>query len=257
MCTLIVAHRLFEGFPVVVAANRDELLDRPSEPPCIRGAGIFAPKDLQRGGSWIGVNECGVFVALTNRSSIKSQPNRISRGSLVMNILLQKTAQLAFEESKSLEGGQFNGFHLVIADKKDMYLLKGDGVTIERSEKSNRLLVATNLGVADLTDCQVHVRCKNIFDMWDKNLIANYEPTPQVLVQLLDMHDPYISCGTCIHQPDIDYGTKSSSIIRLREGNSEEWEYWHRERTSSERHICEEVFGEKMIFRLNNHKTAL
>ncbi|MBI2064926.1 MAG: NRDE family protein [Candidatus Yanofskybacteria bacterium] len=256
MCTLIVAHRLFDSFPIVVAANRDELLSRPSELPCARDSGIFAPKDLKRGGSWIGVNEHGVFVALTNLSEVESLYGRISRGELVMDVLHEKTANLAFKKTELLKGTQFNGFHLVIADKNDMYLLRGNGVIIERFIRSNRLLVATNLGLADSVDGRASGRCKNILDMWNKNSIVNYEPTPQVLTQLLNIHDSCVSSGTCIHQPDINYGTKSSSIIRLKDGDEQGWEYWHRERTSMEQHICEEVFGEKMIFRINQYQAA-
>ena len=248
MCTLIVAHKLFEGFPIVVAANRDELLDRPSEPPCIRDSGIFAPKDLQRGGSWIGVNEHGVFTALTNLSKIRSEYGRMSRGELVMQVLHNKTAKTAFEKTENLKGEQFNGFHLVIADSNEMYLLKGNGTIIERFIKSNQLLVATNWGVAGKIYSHVHDRCRNILEAWKENSIENSAPTPETLSRLLNIHNPCIISGTCIHQPDINYGTKSSSIIRLREGDNEEWEYWHRERTSTERHICEEAFAPQMTF---------
>ncbi|OGN07686.1 MAG: hypothetical protein A3B86_02520 [Candidatus Yanofskybacteria bacterium RIFCSPHIGHO2_02_FULL_38_22b] len=248
MCTLIVAHRLFDGFPVVVAANRDELLDRPSELPCIRGAGIFAPKDLQRGGSWIGVNEQGVFAALTNRSHVKSKPDRESRGDLIMQALQYGTAKSAFEDFRLFDGKRFNGFNLVIADKNRMYLLRGNGVIINSFLKSDQLLLATNVGVAEVDDLGPD-RCKNIFKVWHKNSMGGCEPTLEVLSQLLDIHNPYPH-GTCIYEPSFNYGTKSSSVIRLREVDNEEWEYWHRERTSTERHICEEVFGPKMTVRI-------
>ena len=69
MCTLIVLHRCVPGSPLVIAANRDEFLDRPAEGPAVRkraSGSILAPLDLEAGGTWLGVNDRGVFVGLTN-----------------------------------------------------------------------------------------------------------------------------------------------------------------------------------------------
>ena len=62
MCTLIVAVSMWAVAPLVVAANRDEDLHRPAEPPSVRdndGVRILAPRDTQAGGTWIGVNGLG------------------------------------------------------------------------------------------------------------------------------------------------------------------------------------------------------
>ncbi len=69
MCTLIVLHRCVPGRPLVVAANRDEFLDRPAEEPTLRSTRtgpIVAPLDLEAGGTWVGVSARGVFAGLTN-----------------------------------------------------------------------------------------------------------------------------------------------------------------------------------------------
>ena len=69
MCTLIVLHRCVPGRPLVVAANRDEFLDRPAEEPALRSSRtgpIVAPLDLEAGGTWVGVSARGVFAGLTN-----------------------------------------------------------------------------------------------------------------------------------------------------------------------------------------------
>ncbi len=69
MCTLIVLHRCVPGRPLVVAANRDEFLDRPAAGPALRmrdSGPILAPLDLEAGGTWLGLNGRGVFAGLTN-----------------------------------------------------------------------------------------------------------------------------------------------------------------------------------------------
>ena len=69
MCTLVFAWQVFTDAPVVAAANRDELLERPSTSPEVvdESPRVLAPRDEEAGGTWIGYNEHGVFVAITNR----------------------------------------------------------------------------------------------------------------------------------------------------------------------------------------------
>ena len=90
MCTLIAIHRRVPGSPLVIAANRDEYLDRPSEGPRLRRVGdswAVTPLDLRAGGSWLGVNARGVFAALTNVRTDAPDPSRKSRGMVVMDVL--------------------------------------------------------------------------------------------------------------------------------------------------------------------------
>ncbi len=77
MCTLLVATRRWPGTPLLIAANRDEHLQRPAAPPSSRRVGsrrIFAPTDLRAGGTWMGLNDAGLFVAITNRFAGEEQP---------------------------------------------------------------------------------------------------------------------------------------------------------------------------------------
>lgn len=205
MCTLIVAHNLFPNYPVVVAANRDELLDRPSEKPQFRNGPIvrLSPKDLQRGGTWIGVNERGVFAGLTNRIDIKSERGRVSRGDLVERALLKTSALEAFGDIAALDGKNFNGFHLVIADAKQCFLLRGDGNQITSSEE-NGLVIATNHGIGRRSnEKDVARRVTRVLSEWSR---VGW-PAPDELKPLLNIHDEWRH-GTCIHDPKNNYGTK-------------------------------------------------
>src|SRR5579871_991767 len=95
MCTLVVALGQFPGFPLVVAANRDEKLDRPATPPRIwPGAEPFiAPRDEVAGGSWLGFNRHGVFVGITNRFGVPPDPTKKSRGQIVIDALSAPSAR--------------------------------------------------------------------------------------------------------------------------------------------------------------------
>ena len=117
MCTLIAFHRCFADAPLVVAANRDEFHERPTEGPALRNASIssphrqdrsarggasarstrvVAPRDLRAGGSWLGVSSTGLFAAITNRRCDAPDPKRRSRGLLVMEALAEPSAERAW-----------------------------------------------------------------------------------------------------------------------------------------------------------------
>ncbi len=244
MCTLIVAKNIFKNFPIVVAANRDEQLDRPSETPLLRGPdmSIYAPKDSARGGTWIGVNKYGMLVAITNRSDVTSVSGKKSRGMLVMRALKYRSTLDAYEDLSCFDGRMFNGFNLVIIDRSNITLLRGDGQAVQSSMEEHGLLVITNHGIGRTITPETPARVRNILELWNGEEVARLEPTPQNLAPLLSIHGDWIN-ATCVDEPDDTYGSKSSSIIRLQNnGVNDEWRYWHRERPNIGTHVCEGKF---------------
>jgi len=123
VCTLIAIHRRVEGAPLVVAANRDEYFDRPAEGPSIFEVGeapgqrILAPRDLRAGGTWLGLNAEGVFAAVTNLRDPNPDPERRSRGLVVMDALKAATASRAADWLKALPEEEYNPFHCLVADR--------------------------------------------------------------------------------------------------------------------------------------------
>ncbi len=87
MCVLAVFIDLWPGRPLVVAANRDEYLERPSAPPQELEPGIVGGRDLRAGGTWLGANRHGLLVALTNRRAPSRTPESYSRGLLALEAL--------------------------------------------------------------------------------------------------------------------------------------------------------------------------
>ena len=90
MCLILVAWRVHPSFPCVVAANRDEYFGRPTaEADWWEESGdILAGRDLQAGGTWLGVTRGGRFAALTNfRDPAAITPDVPSRGTLVTGFL--------------------------------------------------------------------------------------------------------------------------------------------------------------------------
>lgn len=129
VCTLILAWQVFEDAPVTIAANRDEADDRPTSGPAVRDGSprYVAPRDERAGGTWMGYNEAGLFVGITNRWT-EGDPGERSRGLLVQDALSHERAEAAarFVE-REVERTAYEPFHLVLADDTAALLLAWDG----------------------------------------------------------------------------------------------------------------------------------
>jgi uncharacterized protein with NRDE domain len=213
MCTLILLHRCVEGAPLVVAANRDEYLDRPSAPPALRpGAGlaVVAPGDLRAGGTWLGVNAAGLFAGLTNRPTATPDPSRRSRGLLVLDALQDADAASAAKRLESLPHGAYNPFNLVVADADAAF-----AVTYDEAPRSERLAPGAHvIGNADPDAASV----PKIARLLGRAEEARRLPAADVLDALADLCRGHDGRGTplddaCIHTER--YGTRSSTLLQL------------------------------------------
>lgn len=227
MCTLIVARNVFTFYPLVIAANRDERLDRPSRPPEIWPGRIpfLAPVDEEGGGTWIGVSASGVFAAVTNRDDVPYEAGRPTRGSLVLSALEGATALKGVTNVAS-GGGRFNGFNLVVGDRHEAYIVRGlggPGLIIDPLPDGLTVITNQAIGVDEPNSRNFRVGIR-----WREARKA--PPRPSSLDQLLNRCDREDGrYGTCIHRPATQkYGTRSSAIIRL-DGTEGRFDYWHRE----------------------------
>lgn len=119
VCTLAFAWHCFDDAPLLVGANRDESLGRPSAPPAVREweRRVLAPKDREAGGTWMGVNDAGLFVGVTNRWGDVEGGGERSRGLLVRDALGAADARSARALVRdAVAEDRYNGFYLVLAD---------------------------------------------------------------------------------------------------------------------------------------------
>ena len=102
MCLIVVAWNIHPTYELIVAANRDEYHSREAAPMhwWHEQGELLAGKDLQAGGSWLGVDHKGRFAAVTNYSESKvPPPGRDSRGRIVMDFLAGTDDALEFCQS--------------------------------------------------------------------------------------------------------------------------------------------------------------
>ncbi|MET0585323.1 MAG: NRDE family protein [Candidatus Binatia bacterium] len=129
MCTLALYFRLFEDFPLIVAANRDEHYDRPSAAPSLieTTPKIIAGRDLRAGGTWLGVNAAGLMVGVLNRhfDGNSTAADRRSRGLLCMD-LLRCSSSAAAEVFMENHQVRYNPFSLLCADRNDAFVSYND-----------------------------------------------------------------------------------------------------------------------------------
>lgn len=118
MCLIAFAIDAAPGCRLLVAANRDEYFDRPTEP--LRrwrlegGAEVIAGRDLREGGTWMGLTPGGRVAWLTNVRQPGQERGDRSRGELVSNWLAADTDADTF--ARGLEAARYGGFNLVVGD---------------------------------------------------------------------------------------------------------------------------------------------
>jgi len=211
MCTLIASFSQHPGFPVVVAANRDEVRSRPaSGPRPWDGEAFVAPKDELSGGSWLGLNRNGVFVAITNRYPATKVDGRESRGTLVVEALRHVSAEAVHASLARLPTSRFNPFHLLYADARHAFVTWSDGEVVRQQELAPGLHIVTerSLGGDD------HARASLIHAAWPEVARDGQLPTPEALERLLGRTRPDDPVGgVCVDVPGLDYGTRSSLVL--------------------------------------------
>lgn len=126
MCTVVILRRPeHASWPVLIAANRDEMLSRPWRPPARHWPErpeIVAGLDEEAGGTWLGINNDGVAAAVLNRhGSLGPAPGMRSRGELVLHALTQPSATTAADTLGELDPADYRTFNMVVADRADAF----------------------------------------------------------------------------------------------------------------------------------------
>ena len=131
MCTLVLLRRPGHDWPLLLAANRDEMLSRPWRPPGRHWPDrpeVVAGQDELAGGSWLGINDHGVVAAVLNRrGSLGPAAGKRSRGELVLDALDFEDAASAAAALADLDPDAYRPFNLIVADPVNAYWLRHAG----------------------------------------------------------------------------------------------------------------------------------
>lgn len=118
MCLIAFALNADPACPLLIAANRDEYLDRPTAPlqrwALPDGTEVIGGRDLRDGGSWLGVSPQGRVAMLTNVRQAVAGPGTCSRGDLVTRWLQGDGDEDRF--ARDIDPAAYGGFNLVVGD---------------------------------------------------------------------------------------------------------------------------------------------
>lgn len=134
MCLIVFAWRPAHAMPLVLAANRDEFYARPSLPLAAweDAPGLYGGRDLEAGGTWLGVGPGGRFAALTNIRDPRQPPYGRSRGELAVQFLRSPLGPEAFLADLARRADDYSAFNLLIGDDRQLWLLNSREGTPEQ-----------------------------------------------------------------------------------------------------------------------------
>ena len=226
MCLLALHFRVFSDAPIFLMLNRDESVRRPSTPPRIvredDGADWIGGRDKIAGGTWLGVNQFGLVVAVTNRRDRPTPQAPRSRGLLCRDLLTCATYSAAVTILDRLrEESEYAGFNLLLASRDGTFVLE-HGSTTRRRQLDSGLHVLSNTGLNDAADVRAS-RARREFEA-----LADDNATLQTLIAsgktisgltATDSQPGLCHCGG-------SFGTVSASVIAVT-ANPADAEYWH------------------------------
>ena len=236
MCTLAIYFQATttREFPVVIAANRDEFLDRPAGDPTtlLEKPHVVGGKDLKAGGTWLGISEYGIVAGLLNRRAGNGgNPDARSRGWLCLDALRRRTAAEAAEFAARERGSDYNPFNLLMVSRTEGFVAYNRGASIEVVALKPGLHLLTNLDVDDFECPKISASYGKFAELGNR---ADFQLDPighrAALGALLADHNTQLdsrsgtaAVGTaaggrsnalCLHLNN--YGTRSSSLIFMR-----------------------------------------
>lgn len=201
MCLILVAWRARADFPLVVAANRDELHARPASAAEFwpDQPAILAGRDLQARGTWLGVSRGGRFASVTNYRGGHDPGAAESRGALVNRFLLSGDSPEKYVSK--IKPASYSGFNLLVADGEELWWLSN------RANGARRLDPGTYALGNDLLDTPEVLDVK-----------ARFQAAPAALEPLFALlADAKIVAPV--------YGTRCSTVVLAQRGR---WQFAER-----------------------------
>jgi uncharacterized protein with NRDE domain len=243
VCLLVVAFRLFPDTPLLIGANRDEFLNRPAVPITVlrdEGPRVLGGLDEQSGGTWLAVNERGVFAGLTNQPREAGRDaSRRSRGELPLALAAQPDAARGVEHFLAHHRpADYNGSWLLTGDPDSLFFIDFTGLVepvavalapglhvLENrplgapSPKAER--VATSLEGATDAPSALRALRRVLGDHTSAAQVGTPDPAgpdaPETPVKPR-------SSANCVHLGE--YGTRSSCLIRYGTDRSQPPQIW-------------------------------
>ena len=217
MCTLFIHRSKRSDWPILIANNRDEYLDRTFKSPGYHwNNSIFAGKDISEGGTWLGLNENGLCPAILNRASNKLKDKNLnSRGKIIIDILKKSDAKSALKYIESYFKKDTRFFNLFISDYKNAFWIKYDQNEFKSFEVPYGFSIIDNYDLNDNKSPKQKLYTDIFLKRKLPNPSINYFKSWQELLFLEDKYDNVNLSSVFVKDKNNNYGTVCSSIIGL------------------------------------------
>lgn len=217
MCLIAFAIDSHPDWPFILVANRDEFYKRPTAPLSFwPDAPVLGGRDLEAGGSWLGLARNGRFAAVTNyREGSARDTSSVSRGTLVRDFLLGQDDARNHSPNPAVT----SGYNLIWGDRSGFYHTSNRGT--ERRRLDRGIYTLSNALLDTPWPKALQARSRLIETLQQRTLepeqlfqlLADRTPAPDSALPdtgvPLEWERLLSSCF--IHSPD--YGTRSMSII--------------------------------------------
>jgi uncharacterized protein with NRDE domain len=188
MCLIAIAHQAHPDRPLVVAANRDEAYARSTQQAHIwdEYPEVLAGRDLEAGGTWLGIDRRGRFAAITNFREVGAhRKDAPSRGHLVGDFLCRATPAGDYLQQVASQAQRYNGFNLLLLDHTGLHYLSNRSAS---AEAPPRLLAPGVYGLSN-----------HLLDTpWPKVVVAK-----QRFARSIDADEPLESMAGILRDTDI------------------------------------------------------
>jgi hypothetical protein len=228
MCTLVILRRPETRWPLLVAANRDELSTRPWKGPARHWPDrpdVVAGKDVTAGGSWLGVNDDGLFAAILNRpGTLGPTTGKRSRGELVLEALDHAEAKVAAEALIELNPESYRPFNLVVADRYDAFWLRHAGnkasLRIRTESGAWREIDRVHMPATSSAFGQSGALVQMVTDTAsiESEIVAQPIPTGLSMITAHDLNDPA--------SPLITHYLPRFDAAKTPDPGADDWESW-------------------------------
>ena len=220
MCLLVVASRVVPDEPLLVGANRDEVLERPSTAVTVLEPGpprILGGRDELSGGTWLAVNEHGLCAGLTNQPlGDAKDPTRRSRGELPLALARHRSAAEAVESFvDAYRPSDYNGAWLLVGDRRSLFFVDftaPDGATAAALPPGIHVLENRALAAPSL---KVDLVRETLGQPADADAIVTAFRRALVDHRLPEDEDR-ANAANCVHLES--FGTRSSCLVRVPAG---------------------------------------
>lgn len=226
MCLIVFAWRPSHPTPLIVAANRDEFYARPTLPLARwpDAPQVYAGRDLEAGGTWMGISDDGRFAALTNIRDPKQSIGRRSRGDLVARYLSGTQSLEDYLAEAAGRAAEYTGFNLLAGDAQRLYYLTSTNPAPVRLEE----------GVFGISNAGLNTPWPKLIRAKSALTARLNDPQPSALLQLL--HDPTPAAQAELPNTGVglateallssvfisspNYGTRASTVLILNADGS-------------------------------------